>query len=145
MIPDEEYHSKKRLLELELESLIIPEVNAAREAGRLIIDLPRLWASANASERRKLILSLLDVVYVDAKQSKSIIAIKLKPPFIPIFQVAVSKKDADIHIIKNGASYIKPKDQSVFLVETGEGWTPSSQSLCNLVKKRRALFVQLVM
>jgi site-specific DNA recombinase len=50
IIPDDEYHGKKRLLELELESLIIPEANAAQEAGKLIIDLPHLWASANPSE-----------------------------------------------------------------------------------------------
>ena len=36
-----------KLLELELESLIIPEANAAEEAGKLIMNLPRLWEKAN--------------------------------------------------------------------------------------------------
>jgi site-specific DNA recombinase len=40
LISEEDYHRQKRLMELELESLIIPEVNAAQEAGRLIINLP---------------------------------------------------------------------------------------------------------
>ena len=70
----------------------------AKEAGELIYDLPRLWKESNLSERRIIILTVLDAVYVDAKQTKSIVAIKPKPPFIPIFRVAVSKKESDIRI-----------------------------------------------
>jgi site-specific DNA recombinase len=62
LFSDAEYHRLKRILEMELESLVIPEVDAAREAGKLIIDLPKLWASANATEKRRLILSLLDAI-----------------------------------------------------------------------------------
>jgi site-specific DNA recombinase len=120
LFPDEEYQRQRKLLELEMESLVIPEIDAAREAGELIHNLPELWKEANASERRKLIVTMLDAVYVDVKQTKSIIAIKPKPPFIPVFRVAASKKDADIRIIKNGPPEFTPKDPSVFLVETGE-------------------------
>jgi hypothetical protein len=70
MIPDAEYHSKKRLLELGLESLVIPEVNATQEAGKLIISLPQLWASANPSEKRRLILSVLDAVFCGCKANQ---------------------------------------------------------------------------
>jgi hypothetical protein len=89
-------------LELEPESLVVPEVNATEEAGRLMINLPKLWESANLAERRKLVTATLDAVYVDAKEAKSIIAIKPKPPFVPIFQVAAAKQDAEIKIAKNG-------------------------------------------
>jgi hypothetical protein len=44
-----------------------------------------LWANANTEERRKLLLTMLDAVYVDAKKTNSIIAIKPKPPFKPVF------------------------------------------------------------
>ena len=81
VFPDEEYHRQKKLLELEFESLVIPQANAAEEAGKLILDLPRLWANTNTEERRKILLTMLDAVYMDAKKSKSIIAIKPKPPF----------------------------------------------------------------
>jgi hypothetical protein len=119
VFPDEEYHRQKKLLEMELESLIIPQVNAAEEAGKLIMDLPRLWANTNSEERRKLLLTMLDAVYVDAKKTKSIIAIKPKPPFKPVFQVAASREGSDIHILNEPL-----EDSSVFLVETGEGRTP---------------------
>ncbi len=82
---------QKRLLEMELASLVVPEANAAEEAGKLVLDLPRLWAGANLTVRRKVLLTVLDAVYVDAKDEKRIVAIKPKPPFVPIFQVATTK------------------------------------------------------
>ena len=77
-----------------------------------------MWAKANQEERRKLLLTMLDVVYVDAKKSKSIIAIRPKPPFKPIFQVAAQREGSVIQIL-NGLEKSSPSP-SVFLVETGE-------------------------
>jgi site-specific DNA recombinase len=119
VFPDEEYHRQKKLLEMESESLVIPQANAAEEAGKLINDLPRLCLKANQEERRKLLLSMLDAVYVDAKQTKSIVAIKPKPPFKPVFQVAASRKGSNIRILNEPLN-----GSSVFLVETGESRTP---------------------
>jgi len=61
---------------------------------------------------------MLDAVYVDAKKTKSIIAIKPKPPFKPVFQVAASREGSDIRILNEPL-----EGSSVFLVETGEGRT----------------------
>ena len=58
---------------------------------------------------------MLDAVYVNAKKTKSIIAIKPKPPFNPVFQVAASKKDSNIRILNEPLN-----DSSLVLVETGE-------------------------
>jgi hypothetical protein len=66
---------------------------------------------------------MLDAVYVDAKETKSIVAIKPKPPFKPVFQVAASCEKSDISILNEPL-----KDSSVFLVETGEGLL---LSICN--------------
>ena len=115
VFPDEEYHRQKKLLEMELESLVVPQANAAEEAGKLIMDLPRLWSKTNQEERRKLLLTMLEAVYVDAKKAKSIVAIRPKPPFKPVFQVAASREGSDIRIINEPL-----KDSSLFLVETGE-------------------------
>ena len=137
VFPDEEYRRQKKLLEMELESLIIPQANAAEEAGKLIMDLPGLWAGANQEEKRKLLLTMLDAVYIDAKNTKSIIAIKPKPPFKPVFQVAASREGSDIRILNEPL-----EGSSVFLVETGEGWTPSHRNILSLLKQRRALAVK---
>ncbi len=88
-------------------------------AKKLILDLPRLWAGANQEEKRSLLLSMLDAIYVDAKKLKSIIAVKPKPPFRPIFQVAVTRAGSKIHIINEPF-----EGSAVFLVEAGESRTP---------------------
>ena len=54
---DDEYRRQKRAAELDLESLVLPEADAAAEAGKLISQLPRLWSGANLEERRKLLLT----------------------------------------------------------------------------------------
>ncbi|MBN1366477.1 MAG: recombinase family protein, partial [Dehalococcoidales bacterium] len=126
LFPDEEYNRQRKLLEMELESLVVPGANAAEEAGKLIMNLKDLWAEAKLEEQRKLLLTMLDAIYVDAKQTKSVVAIKPKPPFIPIFQVAVTKGGSSIHII-NEPLRTQSGSPSVFLVETGEGRTIPAQ------------------
>ncbi len=99
LVPDEEYKRQKQLMEMELESLVVPQANAAEEAGALIRDLPGLWGGANLEERRKLLLTMLDAVYVDSKESRSIVAIRPKAPFRPIFQVATTKAESGVVLI----------------------------------------------
>jgi site-specific DNA recombinase len=113
-----------------LESLVIPGMNTTEEAGRLINHLPELWSEANMEEKRNLLLTMLEAVYFDVKQTRSIIAIKPKPPFRPIFQVAVTREGSGIHIIKNESSNNESKNSSVFMVETGEASSRPATALC---------------
>jgi len=39
LFPDERYHKQKKLLEMEFESLVVPQANAAEETVKLILDL----------------------------------------------------------------------------------------------------------
>ena len=71
---------RKRTAELELGSLVLPEADAAAEAGKLISELQKLWSGANLQERRKLLMTMLDAVYVDSSEN-TIVAIKPKAPF----------------------------------------------------------------
>ena len=65
---------------------------------------------------------MLDAVYIDAKQTRSIVTVRPKPPFRPIFQVAISREDSDIRLI-NEPLDVQSKGSAVFLVETGESRT----------------------
>ncbi len=123
LMSDEEYVRRKRHLEQDLESLIVPEANAAVEAGKLLKDLPRLWRAATMEERRRLILTMLDGVYFDAKVSKAIVAIKPKSAFRPVFQVATTRENSGIQLINEGAPG-EFRKAPVFVVETGESCTP---------------------
>ncbi len=64
-------------------------------------------------------MTMLDAVYIDAKNTKSIVAIKPKPPFMPVFQVAATKSGSKIRTI-NEPLQTPAGSSSVFLVETGE-------------------------
>jgi len=97
---ENDYRRQRRQLDLELESLVVPQADAAEEAGRLIEKLPELWTEANLTERRKLLLTMLDGVYIDAKEEKRVVAIKPKPPFRPIFQVAATKVGSDAVLVR---------------------------------------------
>ena len=100
MYSDSDYEREKRYIGMELESLVVPEADSAVEAGRLIEDLRKLWEESSLPERRKLLLSMLDGVYFDTKGEKVLVAIKPKPAFMPIFQVAVTRNGSDVVLIK---------------------------------------------
>ena len=46
-------------------------------------------------------MSMLEAVYVDSKEEKCIVAIKPKPAFKAIFQIADTLEDSGITLIKN--------------------------------------------
>ena len=69
------------------------------EAGKLLENLPDLWEEADLAERRKLLMAMLDAVYVDTVEDKSVVAIRPKPAFRPIFEVATTREGSGIALI----------------------------------------------
>jgi site-specific DNA recombinase len=67
--------------------------DAAEEAGYLIQQLPDLWAEATPGERRQLLLTMLDTVYVDAKEERRIVALKPKLAFKVCSRSPLRKKE----------------------------------------------------
>ena len=80
---------------MELESLVLPEARTAADAGKLIERLPELWPGSNMHERRNLLLAMLDAVYVDTK-TRSVVALRPKAPFSPIFQLATTSAGSGV-------------------------------------------------
>ncbi len=95
---------------MELESLVLPEADASAEAGRLISRLPKLWSRANLEERRKLLLTMLDAVYVDSKEN-AIVAIKPKAPFKPAFDVATTREGSEVALVHDPEAEPRITDQ----------------------------------
>ena len=62
---DEDYRREKRTLGDKLAALVVPEVDAALEAGKLLEHLPDLREKANLAERWELLMATLDAVYAD--------------------------------------------------------------------------------
>ena len=91
---DIEYRRQMKAIDHEMESLVVPEASAAEAAGYLIERLPELWREATLEERRRLLLTMLEAVYVDAKDERRIVAIRPKPPFMPVFMTASTSEES---------------------------------------------------
>lgn len=100
LYPDDDYRREKRALEEELANLVVPGVDAAKEAGKPLENLSTLWGEANLAERRKLLITMLDAVNVDTVQEKTIVAIRPKSAFLPLFEVATTREGSDVVLIK---------------------------------------------
>ena len=62
-------------------------------------NLPALWEKAGLAEPCKLLLAMLDAVYVDIVEEKSVVAIRPKPVFRAIFEVATTREGSGIALI----------------------------------------------
>ena len=82
-----------------LAGLMGPGVDSAREARKLLEDLPTLWEAATTAERRKLLVTMLDAVYVDTVEEKAIVAIRPKPAFRPLFEIATTRAGSGVVLI----------------------------------------------
>ncbi len=111
---DEDYKREKRFLEERAASLVIPGIDVAREAGKLLEDLPTLWQEANLSERHKLLHTMLDAVYVDTVEEKAIVALKPKPAFQALFQIATTLESSGVILYKENPpdQFPSPEDNS---------------------------------
>jgi len=63
------------------------------EAGKLLENLPVLWEEADLAERSKLLMAMLDAVYVDTVDEKSVAASR------PLFEVATTREGSGIALI----------------------------------------------
>ena len=66
------------------------------DAGKLLDHLPELWDKAKLPEKRKILSTMLDAVYVDTVEERRIVAIRPKPAFRPLFEIAIMRQDSGI-------------------------------------------------
>ncbi len=113
-LPRDQYGERKRSLEVQLASLVIPDVDAAREAGKLLEQLPALWEEADLSERRQLLTAMLEAVYVDTVEEQAIVALKPKPAFRALFQIATTREGSGVILYKENPpdQFPSPEDDS---------------------------------
>jgi site-specific DNA recombinase len=81
LVDDADYERHKAQAEFDLTSLVVPEADAVAEAGRLVQRLPELWATADLSERHRLVLTIFDAVYIDARDATQLVVAMPKATF----------------------------------------------------------------
>ena len=98
-ISDDEYGRQKKRLEEKLRSLVVPDAEAAVTAGKLVEDLPRLWKKADLTERRRILMTMLESVYVDTVEEKRVVAIRPKPAFRPLLEIVTMREESGIYLV----------------------------------------------
>ncbi len=99
----DEYKREKKRLEEKLFDLVVPGMDAVEEAGKLLGNLPNLWRKAGLSDRHLILMTMLDAVYVECREEKRIVAIKPKPAFRPLFDIANTRSGSGVVLIKEEA------------------------------------------
>ncbi|MBI2936451.1 MAG: hypothetical protein HYY31_06595 [Chloroflexi bacterium] len=66
---------------------------------RLLEALPWLWRLASEVERRKLLLTMLDAVYLETKEEQRVVAIRPKPAFPPLLETASTRAGSRVGLI----------------------------------------------
>ena len=99
LVTQEDYRSRKRALEDKLRSLVVPDADVAVEAGNLLDNLPRLWEKADLRERRGILMTMLDAVYVDTVEEKRIVALRPRPAFRPLLEIATMREGSGIVLV----------------------------------------------
>ena len=116
-LPRDQYGERKRSLDNQLASLVIPDVDAAQEAGRLLEGLAALWQEADLRERCRLLRAMLEAVYVDPVEERAIVALQLKPSFRALFQIATTRAGSGVILYKENppGPFTGPEDDSPWL------------------------------
>ena len=95
----EDYKREERTPEDRIASLVSPDQESAIRAGKLLEDLPDLWEKATMDERRALLFTMLDAVYVDAREKERVVAIKPKAAFRSLFEIATMEEGAGVVLV----------------------------------------------
>jgi hypothetical protein len=122
---DNEYKERMADIDRQLEQTSIVMPPDIEETVELFSNLPVLWNEATTEERRTLLKSLVELVYVDIK-TKQVTAIKPTPACRALYGVGIKAgPDTPVKLILSGKTPILLE-----MVETGEASTPLTPTHC---------------
>ena len=124
LIDEGDYNVQRKLLQDAFDSLVIPEEDAAINAGKLLENMGYLWEKATLAEKHRLLSIMLEAVYVDLAASRSIVGIQPKPAFYPLFRSLQNHAENQITVFfndnKGKIESLLKQNSSTVMVETGE-------------------------
>ncbi|HIA17067.1 MAG TPA: hypothetical protein EYN72_09875 [Dehalococcoidia bacterium] len=65
----------------------------------MVENLPQLWGKANLGQRREMLVTMLDAVYVDTVDEKRIVTTRPKPAFRLLLEIATTREGSDIVLV----------------------------------------------
>ena len=116
LVEDIDFNMQRKLLQDRLDSLIIPEAEAAFDVGEMLENLGPVWGKASLEEKNGLLVSMLEAVYLDLVATRSVVGIIPKPPFYQLFESLLDKSGSNVRVFK--PEQLREEDPSL-----GEGGT----------------------
>jgi len=142
-IPKENYLERQRAAKERLESLVIPEVDAALVAGTMLGDLRSVWEGATIKQRNRLLASMADAVLLDP-ESRSVVGLVPRPAFREVFLSMEGKNGVSIfdaagfQKVEPDGSSREPGNLPVTMVGYGgDGGSPPSTTPNSCIPLRR--------
>ena len=104
-ISEDEYRTERNRLRARRAALTPPMMPDLERAAELLRDFGTLWDGATLQERRQIVHTLLQTVYLDSGEKGPVVAIEPKSEFAPLFEMLGSGVDGDIVLLKPGAEF----------------------------------------
>jgi hypothetical protein len=108
-ISESEYRTERDHLRARHAALTPPMMPDLERAAELLRDFGTLWDGATLQERRQIVHTLLQTVYLDSGERGPVVAIELKSEFAPLFEMLEPVN------VENGAS-----EHNVIILAPGE-------------------------
>jgi len=149
IIEDSDYNLQRKLLQDSLNSLVVPEADAAMNAGEFLESLGLIWSKATLEEKHKLLAGMLEAVFVDLLASRTIVGIQPKPAFRALFESLKQNPESKVTVFtpedirgKITDSLIPlESDKNFGMVEAREGRTPRPEKSCQHFYRLSLLFM----
>lgn len=124
LVDEGSYNVQRKLLQDAFGSLVMPEADATLDAGILLENLGHVWNAASLGERHNLLQVMLEAAYIDLAASRSIVGIRPKSVFYPLFESMENQSGSRITVFHDDRSKGVAANSSTVLVEAGESRTP---------------------
>ncbi len=129
LVDDGEYDLQRRTLQDALAVLVMPETDAALDAGQILETLGLVWGTATVEERHRLLSGMMEALYVGLAASRAIVGVQPKPPFRVLFESLRTQPGSGVTVFPAGgperATGPGHRPEPDFgMVETGESRTP---------------------
>lgn len=124
LVEESEYSVQRKLLQDRFDSLVVPELNAAYNAGEVLESLKEVWGLATMEEKNRLLRTMLEAVYLDLVENQGVVGIAPKSQFVPLFDAAVHTS-VTVSVPTEEASF--PLEEGRYGGDGGESNPPSKE------------------
>jgi hypothetical protein len=93
-----EYRMERDRLRAQLLALTPPAMHDLEGAAEILQDFERIWEAATPKERRQIVYTLLETVYLDADRGP-VVAIEPKAEFAPLFETMAAGEGEQSEIV----------------------------------------------